>query len=100
MRLLIARSEQAMRAHERVQVLVRIVSFGGVSLEALREEELVPMKMKGWKQVDRYALVGGPSWMAGIASWPAPFIGIQTRHFEPDQEEDAWRWLGEAARHT
>jgi hypothetical protein len=58
------------------------------------------MKMKGWKHVDRSALVGGPSWMARIASWPAPFVGIQTRHFEPDQEEEAWRWREDAAGHT
>jgi hypothetical protein len=94
MRRLIATSEEAMKAHEHVNVLVRVSRFDGVGLDAPREEGLASMKMKGWKQVDRYALVGGPAWMATVTGWFTPLVRTQTRHFDLDQEDEAWRWIG------
>jgi hypothetical protein len=93
MHLLVSAFEQALTAHERLRVLVRVVSFDGVTLEALREEGLASVKMRGWRQVERYALVGGPAWMAGVTGWVAPVTRIQTRHFDAAQEDEAWRWL-------
>jgi hypothetical protein len=85
--------EHALGDHERLRVLVRVVSFGGVTLEALREEGLASVKMRGWRQVERYALVGGPAWAATFAGWFGPLIRIQTRHFDAAREGEAWRWL-------
>ena len=51
------------------------------------------MKMRGWRQVDRYAVVGGPAWMAALTSWSAPLVRIQTRHFDAAREDEAWQWL-------
>jgi SpoIIAA-like len=93
MRRVIAVSEEALKAHERLRVLVRVVNFDGVGLEALREEGLVAMKMKGLRQVERYALVGGPTWMKTVAGWSSPLVRTETRHFDLAQEEAAWRWL-------
>ena len=93
MHRLIAAFEHALGAHPRLQVLVRVVDFDGVSLEALREEGLASVKMRGWRQVERYALVGGPARMATVAGWSAPLVGIQTRHFDARREDEAWRWL-------
>jgi hypothetical protein len=85
--------ESALDAHERLRVLVRVVSFDGLTLEALREEGLASVKMRGWRQVERYALVGGPTWMAAVTGWAAPLVRVQTRHFEATREDEAWRWL-------
>ncbi len=93
MRRLIATSEDALKTHERLRVLVRVVHFDGVSLEALREDGLVAMKMKGLRQVERYALVGGPPWMKTVAAWSSPLVRTETRHFDLGQEGEAWRWL-------
>ena len=93
MHRLIAAFEQALGAGPRLRVLVRVVDFDGVSLEALREEGLASVKMRGWRQVQRYALVGGPAWMATVAGWSAPLVGIETRHFDATREDEAWRWL-------
>jgi len=93
MRRLISSTREALDAHERLRVLVRVVSFDGVSLDALREEGLVSIKMRGWDQVDRYALIGGPSWMQMVASWVAPFVRAEIRHFEIAREDEAWRWV-------
>lgn len=93
MQNLIGVFRQALDAHERLRVLVRVVNFDGVSLEALREEGLTSVKMRGWRQVDRYAVVGGPAWMAALTSWSAPLVRIQTRHFDAAREDEAWQWL-------
>jgi hypothetical protein len=93
MHLLIRAFEQALGAHERLRVLVRVAHFDGITLEALREEGLASMKMQGWRQVERYALVGGPVWLAAMTGWVAPMTRIQTRHFDAAREEEAWRWL-------
>jgi hypothetical protein len=93
MHLLVGAFEQALGAYERLRVLVRIVTFDGVTLEALREEGLTSVKMRSWRQVERYALVGGPAWMAGVTGWVAPLTHIQTRHFDVGREDEAWRWL-------
>jgi SpoIIAA-like len=94
MRRLIAASDEVMKAHEHVRVLVRVLRFDGVGLDALREEGLAAMKMRGFRQVDRYALVGGPPWMTTVAGWSAPLVRVQTRHFDLGEEEEAWRWIG------
>ncbi|MCB5175846.1 SpoIIAA family protein [Microvirga lenta] len=93
-RRLITLFNEAMDGHERLRVLVRVRNFDGVTLEALRQEGLIEAKMKGWQRVERYAVVGGPAWMEGLARGAAPFVGIQTRHFKPEDEAQAWDWLG------
>jgi hypothetical protein len=93
MHLLVGTFDQALGAHERLRVLVRVVDFDGVTLEALREEGLASVKMRGWRQVERYALVGGPAWMSTVTGWVAPLVRLQTRHFDLAQEDEAWRWL-------
>jgi hypothetical protein len=93
MRRLIAASDKALSAHERLRILVRVVAFDGVSHDALREDGLVSIKMRGWKQVERYALVGGPAWMQTVASWSAPLVRTETRYFDLSQQDQAWRWL-------
>jgi hypothetical protein len=94
MRRVIAASEEAMQAHPRVRVLVRVRNFDGVSIDALRHEGLPAMKLRGFRQVERYALVGGPTWMTSLAGWLAPLSRIETRHFELGAEAEAWRWIG------
>ena len=82
-----------MKAHERIRVLVRARDFDGLTLEALRNEALWSVKMRGLKQVERYALVGGPDWTAAVARWFTPLVRVETRHFAENEEERAWDWL-------
>jgi hypothetical protein len=60
------------RPYQRLRVLVRVVDFNGVTLEALRAELLWSVKMRGLKQIERYALVGGPDWMDRLCSGQRP----------------------------
>jgi hypothetical protein len=92
-RRLISIFEDAMNKHERLRVLVRVTKFDGVSLDALRQEGLVEAKMRGWKKVERYALVGGPTWMMTTTEWAAPLVQVDTRFFSLDDEAQAWNWI-------
>jgi SpoIIAA-like len=93
MRRVITASDEVMKANARVRVLARVRNFGGIGLDALREEGLTALKLRGFRQVERYALVGGPPWMARLASWLTPLGRFETRHFGLDQEAEAWRWI-------
>jgi hypothetical protein len=85
---LIAVFDAAVTARERIRVLVRVRQFDGVTLEALRS-----VKMRGLRQVERYAPVGGPDWMTTIAQRVSPMARVETRHFAEAEEEQAWAWL-------
>jgi hypothetical protein len=93
MGLLVTTFDESLRAHERLRVLVRVLDFDGVSLGALRYEGLWSVKMRGLKQVKRYALVGGPDWMETVARWSEPLVRVETRHFDLSEEKRAWDWL-------
>ena len=93
-RRLISAFNTAMANCERIRVLVRVLRFAGVTLESLRQEGLVEAKLKGWQKVERYAVVGGPSWIEGLAKGFAPLVGIETRHFSAEDEAHAWSWVG------
>jgi hypothetical protein len=90
---LIAVFDAAVTARERIRVLVRVRQFDGVTLEALRNEALRSVKMRGLKQVERHAPVGGPDWMTTTAQWVSPLARVETRHFAEAEEEQAWAWL-------
>jgi hypothetical protein len=93
-RRLIAAFNQAIDTHDRVRVLVRVRTFDGVTLQALRQEGLVAAKLRGWRKIERYALVGGPAWMERLTKGMAPLVGIKTQHFRAEEEPQAWAWLG------
>jgi len=84
----------AMAENDRLRILVLMRDFHGMTLGALRERGLLDAKIRGWKQVERYALVGAPVWMAGMARMIGPSLGIETRNFELSEEGAAWQWIG------
>lgn len=52
------------------------------------------MKLKAIHGVERYALVGGPSWLRSWIGLVGPMFTMEVRHFPADEEELAWAWLG------
>jgi hypothetical protein len=93
MESLIPSFEQALSKRERVRVLALIRSFDGLTLDALGAEGLAKLKLKALKQVERYALVGGPDWMETILRQVGSWLPMQTRHFDLSEEAAAWEWL-------
>jgi len=75
-----------------LRVLGRIKRFAGADLAGLADRNLLTMKRAALDGVERYAVVGGPSWMAAWLALIGPLVKIDVRHFE--DEERAWEWLG------
>jgi len=74
--------------------MVLMRDFEGATIEAFREHGLLEAKIRGWKKVDRYALVGALAWLERLAKLIGPTLGIQTRSFGPQAEREAWHWIG------
>ena len=76
-----------------VRILGRFKNFRMSAIGGL-DGDYVRMKLKALHKVERYALVGGPLWLTAWVSAIAPLLRLEVRHFPPDKEAEAWRWLG------
>lgn len=77
-----------------MRLLGRIGELRGFEPEAFLNNDYVRLKLKAFHGVERYALVGGPGWLRGWINFAAPLVKVEVRHFQPDEEELAWAWLG------
>lgn len=75
-----------------LRVLGRIERFAGADLSALADRDLIAMKRAALQGVERYAVVGGPRWMARWVGAIGGLVKVDVRHF--DDEARAWEWLG------
>jgi len=76
------------------RVLGKIVRFGGTEIGGLVDDDFVRMKLAALSSVERYALVGGPDW---LASWVSLIDGLakaDIRHFPLEEEAAAREWIG------
>jgi hypothetical protein len=87
----VLRSE--LEAHMSTRMLVRIEHMGGIEPAALLKSSVVRVKLLGWRKIERYALVGGPAFLARYVRLVRRFTNIDIRHFTSAQESDAWTWL-------
>ena len=78
-----------------VRVLARFRDFRMPAPAAVNGDYL-RMKLKALHRVERYAVVGGPAWLAGWISAMSPLFRPELRHFPADREVEAWDWLGAA----
>ena len=44
-------------------------------------------------RVERYAIVGGPTWLQLMIEATAPFVPFDLRYFEKADEAAAWDWV-------
>lgn len=51
------------------------------------------MRAKSLRHLRRYAIVGGPLWIQASVTLMQPFLSIEMRTFEADEEQEAWTWL-------
>jgi hypothetical protein len=82
-----------LETHLSVRVLGRIEHIGGFQPAAFLQSSLMRVKLLGVRKIERYALVGGPSWLPKYVGLVKRFTGIDMRHFEIERENDAWAWL-------
>lgn len=88
-----ARFEKEMQQERPLRILGRIRHLGGIEPKALSSDYFA-MKLRALHKVERYALVGGPGWLASWVALIDPLVKMEVRHFAPEEEALAWSWLG------
>lgn len=78
----------------KLRMLGRIRRFGGLDADGLFDREYLAMKRAMLDRLERYAIVGGPAWLASWVKALDPLFKVEIRHFEPEEEALAWAWLG------
>lgn len=84
--------DAAYARHGSVRLLLRVDTYG-VRASAFTEN-LVQMKLDALQHVKKYAVVGGPDWIKNIIALMNPITTIDMRHFDAEEEEAAWAWVG------
>lgn len=79
---------------EKANVIARIKKFGGFDLSALLRDDLFRVKIQSLSKVERYAVVGAPTWMRNLLELLDPALKMKIQVFEPEQEQEAWDWVG------
>lgn len=86
--------EEFFAGHDQVRLLNRMKHFGGFDPTILLQSRLIAMKLSAMRKLERYAIVGAPSWMVTLIAAISPaFADIEMRTFAAEQEDEAWAWL-------
>lgn len=83
----------AVEGKDQVRMLGRIRRMGGFETAGLLSSDFFAMKRDFLARMERYAVVGGPAWMRSTLNSLAPLFRVEIRHFEADEEAEAWTWL-------
>lgn len=89
-----AHFRKAMENKDKVRFLGRIKEMGGFQLSGLLTGDYFALKREALERLERYAVVGGPAWLRTMLGTLAPMFKAEIRHFELEDEEAAWEWLG------
>ncbi len=84
----------ARSAQEIKSVLLRIRSFEGFDPSIALDGDYARMKLGFFRELDRYAVVGGPQWIRQWVEFLGPLVRMEVRYFPPENESAAWEWLG------
>ena len=85
--------EAVIKEHGKARLLVDMTLFEDWDLHAAWDD--VVFEIKHWRDLERIAVISA-SEHADWASRAADFLtGEQTRFFEPDESDAAWKWIEE-----
>jgi len=91
----LARDLNAMRHSRPIKaMLVHIRSLDGVDPSIAVDSEYIRMKLGLLRELDRYAIVGGPAWLVSWLDLVRPLLRLELHHFAEGGEAAAWMWLG------
>lgn len=93
MDMAIKRMDEVYKNDGKLRVLGRLTNMKGFDLRAVARQDLFSMKSQAVKRVERYAVVGAPTWLRNFLELAAPMFNTEIRVFEPSDESKAWEWL-------
>lgn len=93
----IAMVEDRLNDPKCAKLMMVIRHWHGFEAELLFSPKLMASKLKLIDRIERYAIVGGPSWVGGVAETMGHLIKPEIKAFDLDDEDEALEWLVEAA---
>ena len=85
--------DRALEGYGAIRLLGRIERLGGIAPGAFTETGLIALKRRARHKIERYAVVGGPSWLPRWVVTVAALSKIDLRHFALENESAAWAWV-------
>ena len=89
----IAMVEARLRDPECTRLMMVIKSWHGFDAELLFDFGLMRSKLGLIDEIERYAIVGGPSWIGGTAQIMGALVKPDIRSFDEDEQDEAVAWL-------
>jgi hypothetical protein len=80
--------------HPKIDALLRIRNYEGIDWNALARDWSLLGRSRAIRHIHRYAIIGGPGWIAPIISLFKPFFSLEMKHFDAGEESEAWEWIG------
>lgn len=77
-----------------ISVLARVGEILFSDPASLVDERYFRFKKETLARVERYAIVGGPTWLQLMVRATAPFVPFDLRYFDRADEDKAWDWVG------
>ncbi|WP_114951324.1 STAS/SEC14 domain-containing protein [Sphingosinicella terrae] len=84
----------AIEGKTKIRMLGRIGDIGGFEMSGLFTGDYFAMKRTFLERMERYAIIGGPAWLRTTLNALAPLFKVEIRHFDTQEEDAAWSWLG------
>lgn len=85
--------EAAYALHPKIDTLVRLVDYEDVDWQDVSKQTLERGKANALEHVRRCATVGEPNWIGQVEGLFTT-IPVELRHFDAENEPEAWAWLG------
>lgn len=77
------------------RLMIVIRNWHGFDAETVLSREVVSGKLELMKKLDRYAIVGGPGWIADLVGMVDGALTPHIRAFKAEEETKALDWLSE-----
>lgn len=91
----LAMVEARLKEPECKALMMVIKSWHGFEAELLFDFGLMRSKLGLIDEIERYAIVGGPSWIGGTAQIMGALVKPEIRAFDDDEQDKALAWLSE-----
>ena len=85
--------EPVLEQNERVRLLARIDSPFGISPAGFKQSGMAAFKWRIRDKIDRYAIVGGPRWLATWVALLGTVTPFDMSHYDEREESAAWAWI-------
>lgn len=86
--------EPLLQGDKKINLFTKFKTYEGFDPTILADGSFIGTKFGAIKHLERYAVVGAPSWMMVMASGIAPLMPFEMRLFDSKDEAEACAWVG------